>query len=90
MSYNALDGSKAASYSSCLRSLPDDKIPPVSELKTFEDDSINIDEIGQFCFYRVENNVGHGENAGYQIFFPFSTMLSKGFLTRGFKIRYCT
>ena len=30
----------------------------------------------------AENIVGKGENAGYQHFFPFPTMFSKGFLYR--------
>ena len=42
-----------------------------------------------FVFDRVENIVGKREYAGYQHFFPFPAMFSKGLLLRVVKIRDC-
>ena len=41
----------------------------------------------KFSLGRVENNVGKGENAGYQHFSPFPTMFSKALCFRVVKSR---
>ena len=41
-----------------------------SKLKALADDKLNMPEILQFVFGRVENIVGKGENAGHFLHFP--------------------
>ena len=43
----------------------------LSKLKAFADDKLNATQKLKFAFGRVENNVGKGENAGYQHFVLF-------------------
>ena len=50
----------------------------VTKFKAFADDKINAGQVKISVFDRVENNVGKGENAGYQHFSPFSTVFLKG------------
>ena len=50
-----------------LNSLPNNKILDLSKFKAFTDDKINSTQTLKlffFCFLRVENIVGKGENAG--------------------------
>ena len=52
-----------------INSLPSDKIFDWSKLKAFVDDTINVNEKFKFGLGKVENIVGKGENAGYQMMF---------------------
>ena len=45
-------------------SFPHVKILDLSKLKAFADDHFEVAQMVQFCFDRVENIVGKGENAG--------------------------
>ena len=49
----------------------------------------NVAKIMISIFYRVENSVGKGENAGYQHLLFFSTQFSKGFFHGVDKSRDC-
>ena len=49
-----------------LNSLPNNKILDWSKLKAYADDKINVTEKLKFVIGSLENNVGKGENAGYQ------------------------
>ena len=60
-----------------VNSLPNDKIFDCSKLKAFADQKINVTEKLKFVLGRVENNVGKGENAGYQHFLPFPPCFQK-------------
>ena len=51
--------------------LPNDKILDLSKLKAFAEDKISVTQKLKFKLGRVENNVGKGENAGYQHFLLF-------------------
>ena len=62
-----------------FNSLPNDKILDWSKCTAFADDKIKVANM-IFVFDRAENIMGKGENAGYQYFFPFPSMFSKGFL----------
>ena len=48
-----------------INSLPNDKFLDLFKLKAFADDKINVNEDLKFVSGRIEN-VGQGENAGYQ------------------------
>ena len=50
-----------------FNSLPNDKILDWSKLKAFADDKINVTVKLKFSLGRVENIVGNGENAAYQL-----------------------
>ena len=65
-----------ACISMSFNSLPYDKFMDWSKFKAFADDK--RDWKSEICFGKVENIVGKEENAGYQHFFPFSTMFSEG------------
>ena len=54
-----------------LNSLPTDKILDLSKLKAFACDNSIVYQKLKFALGRVENNVGKGENAGYQHFLLF-------------------
>ena len=60
-----------------LNSLPNDKILSLSKLKAFADDKINAIKELKFVVGTVENNVGIGENAGYQNFLLFPHCFQK-------------
>ena len=62
--------------------LPDYKIVDWSKLKAFADDNLKVAKAVVFVLDRVENIVGKGENAGYQLF-SFS---HKVFLKRSLKV----
>ena len=68
-----------------INSCPNDKFLDCSKQRAFPDDKIKRKFWGKW----VENNVGKGESAGYQHFFPFSTMFSKAFFHRVVKSRDC-
>ena len=51
------------------------------EVPVFADDNFNITQTIKFSFYRVENIVGKGENAGYQHFLHFPQCFHKIFST---------
>ena len=65
-----------------VKSLPNDTILGMSEFKVNADDKFGVAEIMAFVFDRVENVVGNGENAGYQVF-SFSDNVFKRLLTLG-------
>ena len=51
-------------------------------LKAFADDKVNVTQLFQYVFDRVENFVGKGENAGYQHFLVFNDFLARVVKTR--------
>ena len=55
---------------SAFNSLPRDKILDWSKFKALADDKINVTKRWKFVLGRVEN-MGKGENAGYQHFLLF-------------------
>ena len=63
--------------------LPNNKILDRSKLKAFADNKIKVAKIKIFVFDREENNVGKGENAGYQHFLLFQQCFSKRLLSQG-------
>ena len=65
-------------HAKTFNSLPNNKILDQSILKDFADDKINVTYVKNFVMERVEN-VGKGENAGYQ-HFSFSHNIFKGLL----------
>ena len=52
--------------------LPNHKILNWWKLKAFSDDKINVNEKMEFDLGRLENIMGKGENAGYQVTSIFS------------------
>ena len=46
-------------------------------MKAFTDDMINVTQKLKTVFGRIENNVGKGENAGYQHFLLFPQCFQK-------------
>ena len=62
-----------------LNTLPANKILGLSKLKAFADDKLNLTPNIKVVFHKIENIVEKEENAGYQHFFSFPTMFSKGF-----------
>ena len=48
-------------------SIPDDKILALSRLKLFADDNFIVAQMVQFLRERVDNIVGKGQNAGFQM-----------------------
>ena len=58
-------------------SLPKDKILDWSKLKAFADEKLKVAKIMIPVFDSVENNVGKGENAGYQHFLLFPQCFQK-------------
>ena len=73
-------------YFKWLNTLPNDKILDWSKLKTFADEKINVTQYLNFVFGRVENNVGKGENAGYQHFLLFSQCFQKPSFSGSLKV----
>ena len=61
-----------------FNSLPNDKILDDSKLKVFAEDKINVAKKLKFVLGRVEN-MGKGENAGYQHFLLFPRCFQKAF-----------
>ena len=61
--------------------LLDDNFLHWTKFKAVADDKLNAAVIKIAVFYRVENNVGIGENA----FLTFSTMFLKAIFSRDFK-----
>ena len=72
-----------------VNSLPNDKILDWSKMNAFADNKINVSEKLKFVSDWVENNVGKGENAGYQHFLLFPIMFSRGFFSKVVKGRDC-
>ena len=60
-----------------FNSLQNDKILDWPNLKAFADDKINVTKGLKFVLGREENNVGKGENAGYQHFLLFLRCFQK-------------
>ena len=56
---------------SIVNPLPNNKIFDMTNLKVFAEDKFNIAEMKIFFFDRVKNNLGKGENDGYQHFSLF-------------------
>ena len=69
-----------------LNSLPNDKILDWSKLKASADDKINVTGMLKFLLERLEN-VGKGENAGYQHFLLFLQYFQKDSYTGSLKGR---
>ena len=55
-------------------------------MKAFADDSLNVVQIMEFAFDRVENIVGKGENAGHQHFLLFPQCFEKDFVLGWLKV----
>ena len=70
----------------CLNSLPKDKILNWSKLEAFADDKINVSEKLKYVLGRIENIVGKGENAGYQHFLLFPQCFQKTSSTGSTKV----
>ena len=68
-----------------LISLPNDRFLDWSKLKAFTDNKINLAEKLKFVLGRVEN-VGKGENAGYQHFLLFLQCFPKVSILRSLKV----
>ena len=62
-----------------IHSLPQDKILDLSKLIAFADDKFSVAKMVISVFDMVENNVGKGENAGYQHFLLFPQCFRKLF-----------
>ena len=72
-----------------FKSLPNDKITERSKFKAFADDKIKVAKMIIFVFDRVENNVGKGENAGYQHFLLFPQCFQEASFMGVVKSRDC-
>ena len=55
----------------CLKSFPDKKCLDLIKFKAFAVDNLNLAKTTISVCDRTENNVGNGENAGYQHFLLF-------------------
>ena len=71
---------------STFNSLPNDKILDWTKLKSFADDKTNVTVKLKFVLGRVENNMGKGENAGYQHFLLFPLCFQKASHTGSLKV----
>ena len=67
--------------------LSDDKIVDLSNLKTFADDYLYMNQKLKFALGRVENIVGKGENAGNQHFLLFPQCFQKASSLELLKVR---
>ena len=70
-----------------FNSFPNTKFLDWSKLKELADDKINVNEKLKFVSERVENNLGQGENAGYQHFLLFHKCFQKPPSIRSLKDR---
>ena len=70
-----------------FNSLPNKKTVVWSNLKASADDKIYYTEKLKSVLGRVENNVGKGENAGYQHFLHFLLCFQKALSSGSLKIR---
>ena len=66
-----------------FNSLPNNKILDWSKFKAFADDKVNVGNKLKTIYWRVENIVRKGENAGYQHFILFPQCFQKSFLLEG-------
>ena len=71
-----------------FNSLPNDKIVDLSKLKALADDKLNVTQKLKFALGRVENIVGIGENAGYQLFLLFPQCFKKATLSGSLKVGF--
>ena len=60
-----------------LNPLPNNKLLPLTKLKEFADDKINVVQKLKFVLGRTENNAGKGGHAGYQHFLLFPQCFQK-------------
>ena len=70
----------SANFFNLINSFPNDKILDWSKLKAFADNKLNVTWELKFVLGR-ENNVGKGENAGYQHFLLFPQCFQKSSFT---------
>ena len=75
-----MDESQVSLYVRGQHSLPNNKLGDWSKLKAFADDKKNVTEKLKFVLERVKDIVEKGENAGYQHFLLFPTMVLKCFV----------
>ena len=68
-------------------SLP--KVKDKVKLTAFEDNTFKVAQMIKFLSEKVENNVGKGENAGYQHFLLFPQCFKKISFLRVDKCRNC-
>ena len=66
-----------------INPLPNEKILDMTKLKAFADDKLNVARMMIFLLDGVENTVGKGENAGYQL--KVGIVFSKASLFRAIK-----
>ena len=60
-----------------LNCLPNDKFLDRSKLNALADNKINVNEKFEFVLGRVGNNMGIGENTGYQHFLLFHNVFKR-------------
>ena len=69
-----------------INSLPNDKFSGKSKFKGSADEKINVTQNMKFVSGSVENNVGKGEDAGYQHFLLFPHCFQKASYTGSLKV----
>ena len=67
--------SKIYHFGKELTALQHFSLVPIGNIR--REDNINVNQIVQFVFDKVENIVGNGENAGYQHFLLFPLCFQK-------------
>ena len=67
----------SAAFARGLHSLPNNKILDWSKLKVFADNTVNATQKLKFVLGGIENEVGKGENDGYQHFLLFPQCFQK-------------
>ena len=72
-----------------FKSLPNDKILDVTNLKAIADDKTNVAQMMVSVFDSIENIVGKGENAGYQHFLLFPKCFQKSSFLGSLKVGMC-
>ena len=68
-------------------SLPNDNILDKTKFKAVVDNNFNVSKIITFVFVLIENIVGKGENAGYQLFLLFPQCFQKFSFSESLKVR---
>ena len=68
------------------KGLSNNRIIDWTKLETFADDILNEGELMISVWYRKENNVGKGENAGNEHFLLFPQCFQKASLSGSFKV----
>ena len=72
-----------------LNLLTKDKILALTKLKGSADDKLNVTKMMFSVFYRVQNTVGKGENAGYQYFLLLPQYFQNATYSASFEVVSC-